>query len=48
MVSIETKVRIKIDQLIGGLDNKNLSNGGHLFETMITNCTWKGIDCKYG
>lgn len=47
-VSEETKLRIEIDRLIGSLDEADLYDSGHLFDVLIRNCTWKGIDCKSG
>lgn len=47
-VSLETKLRVEIDRLIGSLEESELYECGHVFTTLIRNCTWKGIDCKTG
>lgn len=47
-VSLETKLRTEISQLIGGLDSADLYYNGHLFSDLVQNCTWKGLDCKSG
>ena len=47
-LSVEQRLRIEVDQLIARLDEFELYDNGHLFETLIRNCTWKGIDCKSG
>ena len=48
LISAEQKIRIEVDRLIGSLDETELYDNGHLFETFVRNCTWKGIDCKTG
>ena len=47
-LSLETRLLYEIDALIGGLNEDELYDDGHMFDTFIKNCTWKGIDCKSG
>ena len=47
-VSVQARLRIEIDHLIAAQDPAYLAQRGHLFADLITNCSWKGIDCKIG
>ena len=47
-ISLETKRQIEIDRLIASYDPAVLAQGGHQLEDLISNCSWKGIDCKTG
>ncbi|XP_028411245.1 degenerin deg-1-like isoform X2 [Dendronephthya gigantea] len=47
-LSPDVRLRYEIDNLIGTLEEDELYWNGHLFEVLIKNCTWKGVDCKTG
>ena len=48
-LSPDVRIRYEIDRLIGEMQDENdLHEHGHLFEILIKNCTWKGVDCKTG
>lgn len=48
VVDAETKLFSEVEQMIGEMDETDLYEHGHQFNTMILNCSWKGMDCKSG
>ena len=47
-ISVEARAEHEIDLLISTLPPAELRYLGHLFENLVRNCTWKGLDCKTG
>lgn len=47
-ISVEARAEHEIDLLISLLPPADLRNLGHLFEDLVRNCTWKGLNCKTG
>ncbi|XP_046838980.1 degenerin unc-8-like [Xenia sp. Carnegie-2017] len=48
VVDAEMKLFSEVEQMIGEMDETDLYEHGHQFNTMILNCSWKGMDCKSG
>ena len=46
--SFEEELREEIHYSLIDLDIKDRIDRGHQFEDFISDCTWKGLDCKTG